>query len=485
MSLLHRILRLCPYLFFAVLILELFGRVLFPYDMYFASESPILTHIWKMDQGIEIYTQPAEVNSHTYTPGLELLGYWLLRPFQLGTDIRFHRLLTILLGFLSAGIGARIIKNQTPTKKSDSQIFFFCIISLLIFRSLSADVLHPDNLHIFTTVATFAFTIRAIQTNQYRWAIGAIVISSLAVLGKQTGAFTYFATILLLVWMGNWSFSKKLYLFIGGTVLCCLSIYGLYTLPYASYYTFDVLQQHQIDWAKLLLIPRTFIKIPNLGVIALTAPYAIWYLWKNRMPHQTCLFQIWGVIGFFGVAPALLAYLKDFGTWNNFTLIAVWLFFPIALWLQQAPHKKWILYLFVVTLVPVKMIPTPAMYSYFETVETRISADIRTNKTIWYPHGASILIRADAPMALDRANTYLDMWAGGEKEKTGTIQRIEEQYYDRIYMNTFWYSAEVKDALLQYYTPVDTIIYDGWKPRFINGFQASLLEDTTIYEPKE
>src|SRR5258708_4131907 len=84
--------RLIVILFVAILVTHTILRIIFPWDLYFWSESPFMTNLMKMDHHLPIYTSPADGNSFVYSPGLEWITFALLKPFGLQLDVRFCRL---------------------------------------------------------------------------------------------------------------------------------------------------------------------------------------------------------------------------------------------------------------------------------------------------------------------------------------------------------------------------------------------------------
>src|SRR5882724_12558138 len=74
-----------------VLMVEIALRIGYPCDLMMWSESPFMTNMMKLVHGIPIYTDPSDLNSYIYTPGLEYLTYAILGPLGLALDVRFCR----------------------------------------------------------------------------------------------------------------------------------------------------------------------------------------------------------------------------------------------------------------------------------------------------------------------------------------------------------------------------------------------------------
>src|SRR5271157_2728438 len=97
--------------FVAVLAVETALRIRFPWDLYFWSESPFLTNLLKLDHHRPVYTNPADGNSFVYAPGLEYLCFAILKPFGLELDIRFCRLISVMLALFASGFGALAVRR--------------------------------------------------------------------------------------------------------------------------------------------------------------------------------------------------------------------------------------------------------------------------------------------------------------------------------------------------------------------------------------
>src|SRR4029453_17846152 len=91
-----------------ILIVELALRVGFPCDLSLRSESPFMTDMLKLASHLPLYTDPHDVNSSVDTPGLQFLTYAVLAPIGLALDVRFCRLVNILVGFGVAACAASL-----------------------------------------------------------------------------------------------------------------------------------------------------------------------------------------------------------------------------------------------------------------------------------------------------------------------------------------------------------------------------------------
>src|SRR4029077_46413 len=93
----------------ALLVLELAARIPFGCDLYLWSESTFMTNMLKLANHLPLYSDPTDLNSFVYAPGLDYLTYALLAPLGRALDIRFCRLVNVLIGFGAAACAATIM----------------------------------------------------------------------------------------------------------------------------------------------------------------------------------------------------------------------------------------------------------------------------------------------------------------------------------------------------------------------------------------
>src|SRR3989442_1746589 len=141
------------------LIVELALRIGFPCDFYLWSESPFMTDMLKLTNHLPLYTDPHDVNSFVYAPGLQFLTYAMLAPFGLALDVRFCRVMNILVGFgvaaCAVALALRIADGMTRgIRRGAFAVTTFCITTLLVFSDFTAAVPHPDSLQMLHATAT-------------------------------------------------------------------------------------------------------------------------------------------------------------------------------------------------------------------------------------------------------------------------------------------------------------------------------------------
>src|SRR5262249_53567217 len=142
------------------------------------------------------------------------------------------------------------------------------------------------------------------------------------------------------------------------------------------------------------------------------------------------LLVVWFFIGVFEALPALVAYCKTMGDWNNFIIIDLWV--AVVVWpmfLHYARSDRLIErclgiftpFLFMVALFPVKVPPMPSHYDYGLTLEQWLAADARQGRRVLLSHGTAPLLRAGITgVPRDRANSYLELLVAAQTDLAGT-----------------------------------------------------------------
>lgn len=474
-------------IYLLMLVLLEIGRIRFPYDILFVSEGHYMTNILKFNAGQWLYSDPFLTNSHTYSPGLEMLGFALLKPLGLVLDIRAHRVIVTLIGLAGCFLAAKVTQNlNSKTEGSPlAPLIIAGLYILILFRSFTSDVTHPDNLHWLAIISAFTFTLQANRTGKTTPALIAITIAGFAVIGKQTGAGVFFGTALALLIGHRRTISQNALILTIGAIVFTSAMSLLFVPDYGKFYTFDLVSNHGIDLSKLLAL-RVWVTLPHIVFLILVSPFALWPLWQKDRGFALT----WLLLGASGVAPALIAYVKQFGAWNNLTIIALWLFIIVVWWIQQNWSKPWAklaLTLFALSLIPVKLPPQPSYWTYFQAVDEKIAEDLASDATIMLTHSTMLLTRNGYDtVPLDRATAYGELRAGGQKELAGTISRLEAQAYDRLYLNVpTWYDDSFVNAVKDNYVLVETIPSPAFKGRYIFGYQQALLNDTLIFDRRE
>ncbi|MGB1249754.1 MAG: glycosyltransferase family 39 protein [Candidatus Promineifilaceae bacterium] len=480
-----------------ILAVEVFGRIRFPYDLYFASESPFMTNMLKLSQGSPLFTPIEQMNSHIYAPGMEYLFWFIAKPIGLVHDVRFARLLVVVMGVVTALIAGQIIRTVSQNRHSH----WVCsgIVALVLFKNFTADMVHPDNFHALHTMMALALALFAARRQSFGWAFVAVLWASVGVLTKQTGVLTVVGVLIGLGIVGGlrrWQIS--LLTTIGFSTMAAAAAW-LLNDEFGRFYTYDLSLLHDIFPAKLLDLPRLLIVMPHKLILILLLPIAIWMLWQHPLKRQFVI--LWGAIGIFGTGATLIAYLKAFGTWNNLGILDVWMTLPVLIAVMSLDTHKlprfafwgkrtfinWRLLglLALLTLIPLRVPPPPSYYAMMATWEGMVSADLAANKQILIANGTTLLTRNGSnQIPLDRAAAATDL-KGAQITPDATHRRIREQVYDRIYLNVpRWYADDTLELLAEQYRKVDLIPAPEPALRYLFGYQKELFESVLVLEPR-
>ena len=471
-------------------------RVVYPWDFYLWSESPFLTNLIKISQGSSPYTSPGDANSFVYSTGLEWLTYALLQPFGLALDIRYGRLVSIGFGLLGCGLGAaaiaRLVAMTVPGAARGSLPLHFGVLVLVLFTNFTADVVHPDNLHVCHALVTFWLGLLALDSGRIRWAVAALAWAGLGVLTKQTEALAFGGLSLAFFWCGPWTLRTRLLLPLVGLLSCGLALGVLWWSPYARTYTLDLLLQHPIDPAKLRGLLQD-LAVPHRALLLVLALPALRYLHGLSVQGRRYV-VLWLCTAAFSVAPNLSAYFKVMGAWNNLGILDVWL--ALAVWpavylvatgaSSLATLFQWLgratAIALVLTLVTRHAPPPAAYYAAAARLEDLLRADHAAGRTVLVAHGTSVLVRAGfTGEPLDRANSVLELTVANAADRAGTLDRIREGYYDRIYLNSSWYGGQIEDAIRNHYVRRDVLPGTG-QFDYPRGFQGLLMDGCQVWE---
>lgn len=163
-----------------------------PSDLQIWSEAPALTNLLKLHSGQPFYGALAQVNSHSYSPGLELTQFTLLRPFHLELSLRAHRALGLVWQILSALILARALWPWVGTRlkatlgRMGAPVLLLALANVTL-SSLLAPHVHPDHLLLLCFSAALALCLRAEPFLRRDW-LALALLPAVGVLFKLTAA---------------------------------------------------------------------------------------------------------------------------------------------------------------------------------------------------------------------------------------------------------------------------------------------------------
>ena len=502
--------------YLALLLIETFLQVIFPWDKLSWPETPFLTDMMKLNSHLPVFTPPSDCNSFVYSPGLEYWTFALLKPFGLNLDIRFCRVVNVLIGMLVALIGtlaiARVVKLKSPL--AAGRTFYFIswgILWLLLSQSVTSDLPHPDNLHLLHAVIVLWLCFDAAEGKKYGQAIVTMIVAGVGIFAKQTDVCAWMGPAIVFVLLKPWDRAWIFLLALVGAAMAGLSLYLLWLPQYAKLFTFDLLSHQKVDPGKIIVLIKDPFSAGRAVLLALTV-IACARLWSWHGAGRHYLICC-GAIGFFTAAPNFFAYLKINGIANNLTVFEIWMaliLLPVcAIWLEHwskprepagSPMEEsdsqkfaratyFLLIAWVAMLVPIKGIPTQQNYDYCRAIESAVREDVHHGRRILITNGAAFYTRAGvfAP-PLDQGNSYLEIALGGREDLLhDTKARIDNHYYDRIYLtkDSFYTDEMLAEMNRQYriesVIPAPPSTGKLWR---IIGLRSWLMTDCKILVPR-
>ncbi len=502
-------------LFTVALIVETALRIPFPWDLYQWSESPFLTNMMKLDAHQPIYTSPADGNSFVYAPGLEYICYALLKPFHLELDIRWDRLVSTLLGVGAAFFGALATcrLSRQVVSIAHGKLYFlvtWCLVWLVLSKNFMADIDHPDNLHALHATLIYWLCLVAIDTKNFAAALLSMVVAGFGLYTKQTEMLSFLGLLAAYALCNPWGWGRWLILGAAGTATFIFSAWLLWRDPYARFWTYQLLTQHQRMWPTKLYWMFNDIFSMDRGPLVFLAILAIPCLWSlGGAVRRTVI--VWICTGLFAAAPNVSAYLKTMGIYNDIIIMEIWLIMIVwpfcGMLLERLTQVKsdpagsaisWdrrilplgvcaLTFLFLILLVPTKVPPRVAEMAFGRALEDGVRADIKAGRRVLLTHSTAALIRAGVTEPpLDRANSVLELVAGDLGNLSEIKKRLNEHYYDRIYLVLGkWYHEDIAMCIIQNYKIDRVIPKSSNTQRLIFGYGDMMVDDVPVLSPRD
>jgi hypothetical protein len=230
-----------------------------PGDLKIWSEAPALTNLLKLHEGEPFYGPFEQVNSHSYSPGLELTQYALLRPFQLELSLGAHRALGLLWQLLSAAVLGRALWPWLSARLR-SALGGFAYPALLIalanvtLSSLLSPHVHPDHLLMLCFSAALALCLRPDPFGRRDW-LALALLPMVATIFKLTGAGIGVGLVLAVLFERRWR--ALVPLGVGGVLaLATIPLFNA-TLGQFSFYAIRLQASPRVFWGRLAEVPSS------------------------------------------------------------------------------------------------------------------------------------------------------------------------------------------------------------------------------------
>ena len=292
-----------------------------PGDLKIWSEAPALTNLLKLSAGQPFYGPLEQVNSYSYSPGLELTQYALLRPFHLELALRAHRALGLLWQLVSAAVLARALWPWLRTRLRFA-LGGFAYPALVValanvtFSSLLAPYVHPDHLLMIWFCAALALCLRLEAFERRDWPALAL-LPIVATCFKLTGAGIGVGLVLAVLYERR--LAALVPLSVGGVLALATIPLCNATLGQFSVYAIRLQASHPVFWGRLVDVPSS---APGLiflvAWLAVVGAAAADVARANVRAATRCLLLTFG----FGL-PSLVAYCKLGGRDNSLLPFAI------------------------------------------------------------------------------------------------------------------------------------------------------------------
>ena len=492
-------------IYLGVLAVQVALRVAFPWDLFTWAESPFMTDMLKLDSGHPIYEDPADGNSFVYSPGLTYLTWAVLKPLGLHLDIRFCRVVIVVIGVLAgmvAGAGVRQALRMIAPQLRLPHLGWLSagLAVLVIFRNFNADATHPDNLVMFHTAGLLWLTLKAVQSRSFGWAVAVMIFSALGVFAKQTLCVAFIGPALVFLRLKPWELRTRVALVVIGVVASGVALAALWYPEFARFYTWEVLTRQKIYVSRFYWMLVDLLHSDRALLLVLGAA-AIPILWRSDKAGRRYL-EIWAWLGLFSVTPGALAYAKIYGTWNNIIIYQLWLLLlvlpALSVWLGRLNAAKLELHApfnfvlatvvtgFVLMLLPTRYPADRTMYDCCAAVQSRVTLDLKAGRRVLVAYGTMYQLRAGSrEIPLDRACSIGDLRAAGISSRVKLVERVRAHYYDRLYLAVEeWYDDDMRRAIHEHYLIDEVIPRPDCHDRLEVGRSLSLIGECKIMSPR-
>ncbi len=467
---------------------QLANYIMLPVDLLSFAESPFVNDILKLRLGVPIYTSPSDNNSYPYTPGTQILTYFISSAFGKGDVISFYRVVQFSYVTLASIVAtslcdllARKFLNATEYRHRPLWIaawlpLFFLLVTEPRFNEYTHS-LHNDGLALLISVSAFWLIVKH-SFESRPWVLGLmIVLPSLGFMVKQSlivwaGIFFIYLLVAYHVsWRQLFYFSFCSMTLVAATIEACYLLWGH---PFL-FWTFVALGQKSVS------LLRSVLHLLEAGMYAIMGLFGGWMLvLRDGSIRAKALWAYWFLI--FGME----VYTSGLGWHANhlgpgIVIGACW-FFPalVRVWPTAEQTRPWLEYrtkqafavsavvlaLGALDLVRLPRNPVPAdLFRYVDDIEKEFVGF--APEKVLMDTGNWIYLREKVLMK-DRSET-VGIWVGKNQPinhdfLVETIKRIEAKTYDKILARQLdtdqsWYDFQdrgsgVKAAILANYQPI-------------------------------
>jgi len=418
-----------------------------PTDMLVWSERPLLVNLLKLRAGEVFYGPPDLVNSYSYSPGLELLQYTLLRPFGLELSLLAHRLLGLGWQLATTATLLLALRPHLSARLSPQARWLLAATTLgVVCSSLLAPHVHPDHAMMVCFGAAIWLVLDDAQLDRRR-AVALVAVPVLATAFKLTGAGVGLGLVAAFAWQRD---GKRL-LLLGLAGVLALGTIPLFdaTLGQFSRYAIRLQASHPMEWARAWSIPATASgKVWLLSLLVLAA--RCWQFPGGSVARAATRVAL--LTAGFGVT-SLLAFVKHGGRENSLLPLAIGGFVVIVVCVLSDERSSSTRegtaagafssqQLASITLA-LLLLATPRFEPLTSTVRARL-VDMHARQVDWLKAGqarqlsfwtSSTAAYIDAGMRTvprDVLSSAAELELGNEPAYAGFAQRMSSAYYDGL-----------------------------------------------------
>jgi hypothetical protein len=470
---------------------QLVNYIRLPADLISFAESPFVNDILKLRQGVPIYTSPGNNNSYVYTPGTQILTYFISLGFGNGDSIPFYRAVqfsyVILACIVATSLSDLLARKFLSAVEYRHRLLWMAVWLPMFFLFATeprvnkyTHSLHNDGLALLLGISAFWLIIKHSMSPR-PWILALMtVLPAAGFMVKQSQVawggifFIYLLASENVSWRQLLCYSICSAMLVAATIGVC---YLLWADPFL-FWTFAALGNKSVS------ILRSVLHLLQAGMYAIMGLLGGWVLvLRGGSRTSKALWICWLLI--FGIE----VYTSGFAWHANhlgpgIMIGACWFFAAIVrLWpVAEQSQSRWdymtkaasavtaiVLLLGGLSLVRIPRNPVPSdFFRYIDDIEKEFVGF--SAEKVLMDTGNWIYLREKVLMK-DRSESVA-LWLGKNQEISHallaeTIKRIQEKTYDKILARQLdtdqsWYDFQdrgsgVKAAILENYHPIGRV----------------------------
>jgi hypothetical protein len=271
------------------------GYFRIPADLLSFAESPFVTDILKIRLGLPLYTPAADNNSYPYTPGTQILTYFISSLFGHGDSIPFYRVVQFSYVIGAATLATSIfdmlaLRFLSPREYRNRALWVVAAFPLLLLVATDPHInlyiqsLHNDGLALLVNVLAYWLITRYSMAPRLWLFVPMAVLPAIGFLVKQNAVMWAGLFPLCLLIAGNASFRRVVLLVLasGAAVAAVVATcYVMWGEPF-RYWVFESLGSDTVSPLRSL---QHLLLAGAYAALGLLAARLLWL----RAPSRTAL----------------------------------------------------------------------------------------------------------------------------------------------------------------------------------------------------